>query len=43
MDSGDVRAVSFSVVAVTTALVFLLIVVGRRHFALEKESAKDAR
>ncbi len=32
-DNGDVRAMSLSIVAFTTGLLFLLIVVGRRHFS----------
>ena len=35
-DNGDVRAASLAVIAITTGLVFLLVVVGRRHFAKAK-------
>jgi len=32
-DNGDIRGVNLSIIAITTGLVFLLIVVGRRHFS----------
>lgn len=38
-DNGDVRATSLSVIALTTGLLFLLVVVGRRHFSKSKRAA----
>lgn len=31
-DNGDVRAMSLCILALTTGMIFLLVVVGRRHF-----------
>jgi hypothetical protein len=39
VDNGDVRAASLTTVALTTGLVFLLVVVGRRHFSKAKREA----
>jgi hypothetical protein len=39
VDNGDVRAASLTTVALTTGLVFVLVVVGRRHFSKAKREA----
>jgi hypothetical protein len=39
VDNGDVRAASLTTVALTTGLIFLLVVVGRRHFSKAKREA----
>ena len=36
-DNGDIRAASLAIIALTTGLIFLLIVVGRRHFSQKSQ------